>query len=272
MPTNKEERALDLLRKSSALDPHALGIRHHVEFPNGAVLLRCSSPEQVNVLRTLIPAVPGTEFREQRVRTPELYIHNIPETSTADQIRAAVARALGEEPLDLKILPYSKPVHPNTVFAVCSVTAEQYELAKKRRSIRVGWSACSLRTTPHVPRCNRCHLLGHKDSKCLQPTPAEGMELAGEESTVPTDTINSTSKTPCLDCSAYNDQLKAAKLPRRRYRPTNHATDSATCPSRIAWIRRMLPTTRTAATPAVQPNPSEDSQSRASASNDGSTA
>ncbi|KAM7249066.1 hypothetical protein ACFE04_016265 [Oxalis oulophora] len=260
LPTEKDQRAYEILRNSTALDPHALGIKHHVEFPNGAVLLRCATQDQVKTLRTLIPAVPGTTLKEERTRKPEFYVHNVPNTANEAQIKASIARVLGSEPEELKILPYNKPVQPNTVYVVCSVDAALYEVAKKRRTIRIGWSACPIRTTPYIPRCALCHLLGHKEAKCPSKDLIQEDSMEGNSQANLPDLSQSS---PCHDCKAFNQKILEAKLGRKRCRPTDHPTNSAGCPTRIAWIRRMLPNT-TPATAAKPPSPSEDLSSRAS--------
>lgn len=229
VPTNSSERALQIIRGLPDVNPISLGVRHHVEFPNGGVLIRCDKKENALRLRSILEGTSGLELRDKRVIVPEIRLHNVPGEVSVDQINATLSRILGEPPSAIRLVDYSNPVVPGTKLAVISVTPTAYEVAKTRRTIRLGWASCPLKTLPYISRCTNCHLLGHKANACRN------------QSATPDSQVTTPAPNTCIDCCSFNSGITRAGLPKSRLRRTDHASGSQHCLSRIALIRRRLP-------------------------------
>jgi len=228
-PTVTGKRAMDIIRTLKDVNPHSLGVRQHIEFPQGSVLIRCAAKENALKLRSLLDGASGLVVREKRNIIPEIRVHGIPDQTSLDQFSDAVTRALGEAPVSTRFVTYTNPLVQKTMMGIAVVSSAAYEVAKQRRNIRIGWAPCPVRTTPYISRCTQCHLLGHSVKRCRANPSTETVS--------PFQTEAST----CFDCKSYNSSIIKAALPKSRHRPVDHRTGASHCPSLLALIRRRLP-------------------------------
>ncbi|VDO08353.1 unnamed protein product, partial [Brugia timori] len=240
-PTTAGQKALDVVKLTPGINPIDLGIKSHVEFPSGSVLLRCSSQENATQLRSLLAPVSSIQVRDKREVEPEVRIHNVPGDTSETQLENILLQRL-HEPVQVRYVEYAAPALPGTKLAIVCLSLEAYNNCRGKR-VRIGWASCKLQTIPYIPRCPRCHLLGHKEKSCPSPAPME----ADSDSAQPPVTASGAPEQPplpgqCADCVHYNETVQKAGLPRHRRRLTDHATNSQKCPSRLALIRRRLPT------------------------------
>ena len=91
-------------------DPRALGVKWHIQFPSGAVLVKCNNEEQANKLRE-IACSSGFQEKKQTFKQLELQIYNVPITTTSEQIAEDVEKHFGERPQEENS---SRTAHPTS--------------------------------------------------------------------------------------------------------------------------------------------------------------
>ena len=216
---------LEALRSEPSFDPLALDIRRHIPFANGAVLLQCGSKGKADELRTQVNQIPAIAVKKYRAVPIEIRIHSVPKAFSEDQLKLAIQVQLGEAPLAIRFVPYSRPLQADTHMVVANVTPPAYLRAQKKSSLYLGLHYCPLKTEPYLSRCPDCGLLGHKKQNCKPEAPLAETPPENE----------------CKDCHSYNRYMRSANLGGRRLRPTNHKTDDRSCPTRLYFYRRALP-------------------------------
>ena len=123
LPNKENPDVLQRLQNMLEADPRSLGVKRHIQFPSGAVLVRCSNEEEANKLR-VIASSSGFKEKKPMLKQPELRLHNIPKNTTSDLIAADIERRHGEHPLEVKLFPYRSPDKTDVSFAVVTCTLE----------------------------------------------------------------------------------------------------------------------------------------------------
>jgi len=226
LPNNEIPNVLQKLQNLPAANPRTLGIKRHVPFSSGALLVTCGSEEQANHLRTISQEA-GIQEKKLKNTTPEFRIHQIPAHTTLEELKEDIAKRFGEIEAEPLLLKYKNEKFKDLQFAVVKTTPEGLKQASQTRTIRVGWTVCKIDTQIYVKRCPNCSLLGHSEKHCSS-----------------MDASTSTEEEGCKDCIAYNkNQLAAASIPgvRKNTRPTTHSTGSKQCPTLLAFKKKSLP-------------------------------
>lgn len=228
LPSQENPNVLQKLQNIPEADPVKLGVKRHVPFPSGAVLVTCASVEQVNSLRT-IASQAGISEKKAQTKPPEVRIHGIDPKITTEAISHRISSRYEEAPESVQLFPSKSTKHPGSMFAVLRTSLELKEKMSKHNSIRLGWTMCRIDTDIIVNRCKACGLLGHSTQKCTKN---------------PMETDQDTTQTACKDCSNFNAKSTSlgTSAAKSRKRPTDHITGSKICPTLLAFKRKALPT------------------------------
>jgi len=232
LPNQENPIVLQKLQNLPEANPRKLGIRRHIQFPSGAVLVTCGDPERAEELRRVAEKA-GIQEKKVITKNPEFRIHSIPAYTTPEELTEDIQRRFTIQPLDIKLLPYTSEKRKSQLYAVVICNLELYKQAQKTRNIRIGWNICHIDCSPHVRRCTNCLLLGHSEKKCTQMTPTAS--VSAEANTEPV----------CRDCTHHNAQQSRATETthvKTRPRPTNHNTGSKQCPTLLSFQKKSLPT------------------------------
>lgn len=241
LPDKDTPNVLQKLQNMPQADPRQLGIKRHVVFPSGALLVTCGSAEQASQLRN-ITGTAGIQEKTRTEKAPEFRIHQIPKNTTSEHIQADLERRFPGIKARVNLHPYRCEKFKDLQFAVVQTNLADLKKVSKVRSIRVGWTTCQLDTRIHVTRCLNCGLLGHSEKKC------DRMEAQSE------DTANHP-EGECRDCHHHNKlQQEASKATgvKGNTRAVVHQTGSSQCPTLIALKKKALPTRPTSAGAATK--------------------
>ncbi len=203
------------------VDPRSVNVTRTVQFPSGAALIHCGTVTEAARLKEAVTANGNLLIKQGKAFRSEFRIHNIDVDTTIEGLQADLQKQLGGSALEVQFVPYKDAARSRFKLAVCFVDQKLYSMASKHKSLRVGWLRCRVDTTTLIPRCRRCHLLGHVEKHCRNP-----------ERTPPT------SQDRCLDCSAFNSRLQGAKLPKAMKRRDNHETNHGSCPTKQALLAK----------------------------------
>ena len=227
---------LQKLQNVPEADPRALGIKRHVPFPSGALLVTCRTTAQAEQLRS-VAADAGISEKVRAAKPPTFRIHTIPPNTKAEQIKEDLLSCFGPITADLQLFPYKNHKFAGQNFAVVQTTLDNLKKISKIKSIRIGWAFCRIDASIHVTCCRTCGLLGHSEQKCQQ-MDANEMDNNGNS-----DTANGNSPV-CKDCSHYNTRQSASTATtgvKVHRRPTAHLTGSKNCPTLLALKKKTLP-------------------------------
>jgi len=222
IPESEGANVVDILKSQKSVKPSELGIKNIVRFASGPSLFTCSSAEQSEKLKTLVASTSGITVKITTQRDPEFKIHNIPIDLSLEEVQNDIRFKFGKPANQILFVTYTKPVVPGTKLAVCKVDYDMFEKASSLRRIRIGWDSCPITTIPHVSRCTKCFLLGHRSKHCTN-------DFSVEEKMT---------ENFCVDCKSYNDRLVKAKIAKSRHRPTNHTSGVTECPSYQCFLRK----------------------------------
>lgn len=228
LPNSSTPNVLQKLQNMREADPRELGVKRHIPFASGALLVTCETQEQANKLRA-ISSQAGIAEKQRSHRKPEFRVHLIPSNATPAQVKADLAKRLGELEMDVQLLPYQTAKFGQQQFAVIQTNLAGLEKVKRLKSIRIGWAVCRVTTHIHIKRCPKCDLLGHSQHKCTTMVEEGAEELAAGT---------------CKDCTHYNSRQKKASAEtgiKHHLRPVNHKTGSSTCPTLFALRKKALP-------------------------------
>ena len=233
LPDSVTPNVLQKLQNMPEANPRQLGIKRHVAFPSGALLVTCGSATQAEQLRGITTKA-GIHEKVRRTKAPEFRVHSVPSETTPAQLKADIQQRLGEIEAEVALFPYQDPRFQGQCFAVVKTTIEDLKKVAKIRSLRVGWTQCRVDTRIHVSRCSKCGLLGHSTQKCTQM----------EEEVIPPEQQHQAEGDSCRDCQYHNKQLDEAKRTtgvRGNRRPSNHKTGSNNCPTLLSLKKKALP-------------------------------
>lgn len=229
LPSNDHPNIFQKLQNIPAANPRELGVRKHLEFPSGAVLVSCTNTEQATRLRK-IAAEAGLKPKTIKERLPEIRIHGVPESTTVEELTQDITQEFKTAPLCITFVPYTTQARAGSKLAIVNTTMELKQKMSRRRTLHIGWSRCQIDSRIYIKRCSKCHLLGHSPNKCPS--------SAGNTAPTATD--------PCLDCSAYNELQQKLGCDRPQTKPkhrgVDHPTGSKLCPTLFALRKKALPT------------------------------
>lgn len=232
-PTSKENTVLLLprspgndvrtaLQRTTSLDPRSLSITKTVPFPSGALLIACRDSADADKIRQTALATGQLSCKDAPPPRPyQARLFLVPADTTVGDLQADLSAQCGGEAIAIR---FSPPGDSSTVTAYLDLPQHVFKALEQRRSLRVGWVRCPVHTGVHITRCSKCRLLGHPAKHCK--TEARPAPSADQ---------------PCLDCCTYNDGLRKARLPRYRYRNSNHPTNASDCPTKLAFLRKRAP-------------------------------
>lgn len=236
LPSQETPNVLQKLQNTKEADPRVLGIKRHVPFASGALLVTCGSQEHATKLREIASNI-GIQEKPQIERKPNFRIHLIPEYTTVGDIMQDIKKRFGDIEAKVELFPYTATKFQGNRFAVVQTSLEDLKKVRQAKSMRVGWSVCQIATNIHITRCSQCHLLGHSQHKCTQMDTLANHTDEGTTSTANADNSPST----CADCTHYNYVQDALALKKQK-RPTTHKTGSKICPTLRAFQKKALPT------------------------------
>ena len=225
VPNSDGVKVENILRTNTAISPRKIGITGTVPFASGALLVRCKDVEAAETLKRAVTTVPAVSVKAEAAAKPTVRVHQVPVETTRDQLFEDFHSKFGCFPEEVIFTDYKNAeLKQECKIAIVHVTYEMYMDIQRSPSMRVGWRRCRIDTSVIPIRCTKCHLIGHPEKHCK----------AAAATTKPT------SDAACLDCSAYNQQLKKAKLPNYRKRSTDHPTGHVTCPARQKIVTKKL--------------------------------
>lgn len=235
LPNEGTPNVLQRLQNMPEADPQKLGVKRHVQFPSGAVLVACNTQEQAAEL-SQIATSQGIAIKARKEVPFTARIHGLPSNTTKEQVREAICGKLKAE-VTVKIVAYKVAKGNETHFAIVTTDKAGWDRITKAKMLRLGWHNCRIDSSIHVSRCGKCHLLGHSETKC------QNIDTAPPEPNT------------CKDCLHYNNMQKTATTQsgvRARPRDTRHATGSKTCPTLLSMKRKSTPTQPATAGPSQQ--------------------
>ena len=183
LPNDSTPNVLQRLQNMPEVDPQGLGIKRHVPFPSGALLVSCSSAAQAEQIRNAT-AKAGIAEKVRKTKLPEFRIHAIPGSTTVEQLQEDLKKRLGNIEAHITLFPYRNTRYAGQLFAVVQTNAEDLKKAGKVKNIRVGWNKCRIDTNIHVTHCHRCGFLGHSEQRCNLmegPSTAEQLPTGNEK-------------------------------------------------------------------------------------------
>ena len=208
------ENAFAALRQTQGVQHR--WISHHFTYQSGAVLIICRDMETVEKIRVKLINHPDIEVKCDNRREPEVRVHNIQMDYPIEELQQDIAERFGERAKKIDLVRYQK--NPQTGFAVLQVSEDLHNKMSTVRTMRVDWEPKRISTSIFVPRCPKCHLLGHKEKHCGA---KEG-------------DINETGQSePCADCTNYNTRVNEGM--RRR---VDHVTGFIGCATLQAFKRK----------------------------------
>ena len=102
------------------------------------------------------------------VMTKVVEIRDIDETTTREEVAAALRKALGREELGVPCRLYSR--FGGVRAAVVQLAEADAKSLLQLGRIRPGWVNCRIREHVQVPRCFRCLVYGHESRSCKSPS------------------------------------------------------------------------------------------------------
>jgi len=222
LPSAPGIKVLDELRQ--VVNPRSMNVLRTVEFPSGAALVQCGTESEAHCLKaTAVLHSSAIRVKEPTQHQASFRVHQVDSATSEEDLQEDLQKQLGHRATSIVLVPYKEESRGNSKIAVCYATKELLQSAQKRSSILVGWKRCKVDTSIRLPRCTKCHLLGHVEKHCRN----NGRNAP-------------TAKEPCLDCSHYNVAVTAAKLPRHRRRDTAHPTNHGSCVTKQNLLRKHL--------------------------------
>lgn len=222
IPDSVGTNVMDILKSQKLVKPSDLGIKNIVRFPSGPSLFTCSSEEHSKKLKDLVASTSGIQVKAPVSRDPTFRIHNIPKEISLEDVQKDIQFKFGKPATEIIFVSYQKPVVAETKLAVCKVDYDMFEKASSLKRIRIGWDSLPITTIPHVSRCDKCLLLGHRSKHC-------NSEISFKDKMI---------ENSCIDCHVYNDRLTKAKIANSRHRPTNHTSGVTDCPTYQCFLRK----------------------------------
>lgn len=219
LPSNPGEKVVDTLKQM--INPRMLNVVRTVQFPSGAALIQCGTVAEAADLKATASLHRTVKVKEPKQFTASFRIHQVESITSVEDLQEDLQKQLGHRAASIIFVPYKEESKKDLRIAVCEASPALLNAAEKKATLRVGWSRCRIDASIRLPRCTKCHLLGHVVKHCrneARPAP--------------------TGKEPCFDCSCFNASLQKAHLPRQMKRTTDHPTNHGTCTTKNNLLRK----------------------------------
>ena len=213
-------------------EPEDIGVTGApIRFPSGAMLIRVQA-DKLEAANDAIKKA-GLEVKGTVEQKPcEFRVHRIPSNTNAEKLKAALEKIAGQQEFRVVLEKYKDRSGKlaNLQIAYCTCTKVAFVKIAMKKTVRLGWSVCTIDTKPQLMRCRKCGLLGHTTKYCsLEETIGSRWKL---ESNDP--------EANCADCRAFNVQINDGLATKIRKRDTGHPTRSYQCPTRKKLLRKYL--------------------------------
>ena len=133
LPNDTTPNVLQKLQNMPEVDPRGLGIKRHIPFPSGALLVTCGTTAQAEQLRSATAKV-GISEKVRKTKPSEFRIHAIPGGTTTEQLKQDLEKHLGAIEAHISLLPYHNPRFAGQLFAVVQTNLEDLKKVEKPKS------------------------------------------------------------------------------------------------------------------------------------------
>lgn len=222
LPQQENTKVVETMREKK-LRARDLGVQNVVEYPSGAALLIVDQDKAEDTLKKIEEAGLRQKVSKMLSRKSTTFrIHDVPASTSEDEVREEVHAELGHEPRRVLFFQYRKVDQQKKVkIALIEGDEDLMEAARKTRHISISFNYCRIDLTENLMRCKLCKTLGHTRNHC--PGIADSLRQ----------------KEGCMDCIIFNERMKSAGLPRSRHRRIDHPIDSEQCPTRRSAMKKL---------------------------------
>lgn len=153
---------------------------------------------------------------ESKQRNQTLMILDIEETTQPEEAKEAVEREItkhGEKQRDVQIKMSEKANERGLKYAFLTVETDIAQKLLLRRKIGEGWNIWRIKELVTIPRCYKCHRVGHIANKCGKKNPSELCHKCGKPGHQRKDCQN---EDRCYLCDADGHKAETMKCPEYR--------------------------------------------------------
>ena len=106
LPTTEHPSVYAKLQNNPLANPKELGVKKHLPFPAGAILVTCSSQDSAEKLGKVARDM-GIELKTPQARLPMIKIHRIPNSTTLSELEDTIDYTFGKRPASINLVPYT---------------------------------------------------------------------------------------------------------------------------------------------------------------------